>query len=122
MTNAQRIFEKEIELALENKIPTLERRITVAVNGEERVINEPTHIYSLPQWRNRGYLVREGEKAIARINLYRPVNTRPAEDAEPGEDGSIPASRMELKPTYFFSADQVEPIPEIPAEEAPVAA
>ena len=111
--NSQIIFEKEIELAQQGKIPTMERKISVNLNGETLNINEPTHIYTAAQWRNRGYMIRKGEHAVAAN-----VNIRPDEDAEVDENGIVRASRMEKKKSWFFSIDQVEPLPERQAEEA----
>ena len=116
--NSQIIFEKEIELAQQGKIPTMERKISVNFNGETLNINEPTHIYTAAQWRNRGYMIRKGEHAVAALYIWHNVNIRPDDNAEVDENGVVRASRMEKKKSWFFSIDQVEPLPERQAEEA----
>ena len=109
--NSQIIFEKEIELAQQGKIPTMERKISVNLNGETMEINEPSHIYTASQWRNKGYIIRKGEHAVASLYIWRNVNFRPDKDAKTDENGIVQASHMEKKKSWFFSVDQVEPIP-----------
>ena len=116
--NSQIIFEKEIQLSLLGLIPTTERKISVNLNGETMEINEPSHIYTASQWRNKGYIVRKGEHAVAALYIWHNVNIRPDDDAETDENGTVKASRMEKKKSWFFSADQVEPLPERQLEGA----
>ena len=116
--NSQIFFEKEIDLAMQGKIPTMERKISVNLNGKSIEINEPTHIYTASQWRNRGYIVRKGEHAVASLFIWHNVNVRPDDNAEADENGIVRASRMEKKKAWFFSVDQVEPLPEQKPEGA----
>ena len=117
-SNKEIIFNKEIELAQNGLIPVLERRIIVSRDGQDVEINEPTHIHTVSGWRSKGYLVREGEHAVASIPIWHRINERPDDNAEAGENGAVKASRMEKKRSYFFSIDQVIPISGLEGRQA----
>lgn len=82
MTNAEIIFNESIDLMNQGIIGTTGRQITVLdVNGEERRINEPEPIHTFASWKTLGRKVKHGERAKAKIRIWKPSKTPYMRDA-----------------------------------------
>ena len=66
-------------------------------------IEEPEPIYTLQEWRKRGYKVKKGEHALAAIEIWIPKkkNENTSESREEKE-------KFIKKKSYFFKQEQVE--------------
>ena len=109
MTNAQIIFNESIKLMDEGILSSTGRSFTFeAENGEKVTVNEPEPIHTYAAWIEKGYQVRKGEKAIAKIDIWKqgkPYTVKDADGNETQKDG-----RMFLKTAYFFKMSQVDKI------------
>lgn len=63
---------------------------------------EPIHTYA--EWKNHGYQVNKGEKAIAQFEIWNMATKKPKEGEEKGK------SYFYLKKASFFKASQCSPI------------
>lgn len=105
MTNADIIFSERLNLMKEGKIKSTGRTLIVEVNGEKQEIEEPEQIHTYQIWKELGYQVQKGQKAVAKILIWK---FKPAKDQEGQmleEEGD-----MFRKMASFFSASQVEKI------------
>lgn len=109
MTNAEIIMHESIRLMKEGKIGTTGRKFKAVfiVNGEEqeRIIDEPEEIHTFAAWKNLGYSVKKGEKAVAKFHIWK--YTEKVIEAEEGEDEET-IKRMFMKSACFFAQSQVE--------------
>ena len=119
MTNAQIIFNESIRLMEEGKIGTTGKVITVTyINGEgqeeKQQINEPEAIHTFAIWKQNGYAVKKGQKAVAAINIWKYVPKTGTMEAktDAGETVTVETdeSQMFRKTAFFFSASQVEKV------------
>lgn len=92
MTNAEIIFRESMELVKEGKL---------------ELVNElPEPIHTFAKWKSLGYQVRKGEKAIAKITIWK-YTSKKTED----EDGNeIENGRCFPKVSAFFKSSQVEKV------------
>ena len=105
MTNAQIVLAERFRLMADGKIGTTGRMLEgTDMDGKMVYTPEPEEIHTFAAWKNRGYKVRKGEKAVARILIWKYAN-REVEN----EDGEVEdRSRMFMKTAAFFSQSQVE--------------
>jgi hypothetical protein len=89
VTNAELIENATIALMMEGKIG----------KGEE--------IHTYAHWKELGYQVKKGEKAVAKFQVWKPSKRKPVE-GEPERKDARP--RMFKKMAAFFSTTQVEQI------------
>lgn len=66
-----------------------------------RGITEPVHTYA--KWKELGYQVQRGQKALFQTTIYKCVEKKSA-------DGTITSRRMFPKMSAFFGKSQVQPI------------
>lgn len=109
MTNADIIFTESQKLMEEGIIGTTGRKfkaIVVNSEGEEEEIEvmeaEPIHTYN--GWKERGYQVQKGEKAIAQFMIWKHVTKKAESEDEQDE------SKMFMKKASWFKFSQVAPI------------
>lgn len=125
MTNAEIIFRESCELM---RAGILSGSGIIGTftdeNGEEQKIELPEEIHTFAAWKQAGYIVKKGEKAIAafpvwkykesRRNRPEQAQTGPADGEQASEqiDGeqARQAGRMFMKTAYFFKRAQVERI------------
>jgi len=102
MTNAEIIYRESIRLAKEGIIETTGRMLTLEKDDGETVqVPEPVAIHTYERWREMGYQVQKGEKAIARIRIWKKAKSIKQ------EDGTVIEGPMFLKDACFFQASQV---------------
>ena len=106
MTNQMIIFTAQQELLKEGKIhPT--GRIFKMKNDDGTEIEypeaEPIHTYAF--WKELGYQVQKGQKAVTQLTIWKHVNGKV--DESTGEEGE---AKMFMKTASFFAAHQVKEI------------
>lgn len=98
MTNAEIIYNARMQLAKEGKLK---------VDAE----GQPEEIHTYNHWKKLGFYVLRGEKAVCKLNIWKPVpgkGRKPDPDEEQGEDKQAPAPWMIPKTAFFFSRSQVD--------------
>lgn len=111
MTNAEIIETAAQELAAEGKIKYTGRVIIARdPEGNEVRVKETEAIHTYSHWAELGYQVRKGEKAVAKIQIWKHTGAKVEE--LPQADGSkaeyIDKGHMFMKVAAFFSASQVD--------------
>lgn len=92
MTNAEIIYRESIEL--------VKQGVLKAIAGQP----EPIHTFA--KWKSVGYSVKKGEKAIAKITIWK-YTTRTKTDDDGNE---IDDSKCFPKVSAFFKTSQVEKV------------
>lgn len=104
MTNAQIIFEESQRLAEQGIIQYTGREFTYEdADGNQVVIKETEPIHTYNAWKEMGYQVRKGEKAVAQFTIWKYRAGKYNEEQETEEDG-----KMFMKKASFFTVRQVE--------------
>ena len=104
MTNKQIIFAEEQNLAEQGKIKYTGRTVVFrGMDGEPVEFKETEQIHTFAAWKELGYVVKKGQKAVAKFPIWKYVSKKNEETNE--ED-----SKMFLKVATFFSSSQVEEI------------
>lgn len=111
MTNEQIILNVRLQLMQDGKIGSTGRYFEIAdENGEMRKIPEPEEIHSYSRWHEYGYSVKKGEKAVAKIEIWKCATSKKQEEAD-GEENEE-KEQMFKKVAFFFAPSQVEPLRE----------
>ena len=106
MTNAQIIFNARVKLMEEGKIGTTGRAVEVMnQNGETVILPEPEQIHTYAAWKELGYQVQKGQKAIAKFTIWKYAGK-----VIETEDGTEEHGKCFMKCAAFFHAGQVEAI------------
>lgn len=123
MTNAQIIFNAAAELMKEGKIKATNETYTVTLeDGTKETRYVPEDIHTFARWKQLGYSVKKGEKAVAMITIWK--HTEKERELTPEEketmnqsalmmltDGTGDTIKTEncfMKRAAFFTFDQVE--------------
>ena len=113
MTNAQIIGAAAQALAEEGKIKYT-GRVIKALNpeGKEVEIKETEAIHTFAAWKELGYQVQKGQKAVVALTIWK--HTKAKQDSLKDKDGNelqfVDKGRMFMKTAHFFSASQVAKI------------
>lgn len=119
MTNAQIILNESINLMEQGKLNGTGNMITIiTVNSdgqeEKKQIEEPEPIHTYAAWKQLGFQVKKGSKAITQINIWKHVSRKEEVEVKytDGTTGTeeIDDSKMFMKLSSFFSISQVERI------------
>ena len=104
MTNAEIIFNAGQALAKQGIIGYTGNEFE-AVNdqGEPVMVKEPEPIHTYAAWKDLGYQVQKGQKAIASFKIWKHTTK---ENKETGKN----ESKMFLTTAFFFKSSQVAPI------------
>lgn len=107
MTNAMLILAEQIRLMNEGIIGTTGNVFVFNDgNGSKKELPEPEPIHTFQYWKSIGYSVKRGEKAIAKIQIWK--YTKKKTENENGEE--VDKSKMFMKTACFFALRQVEKI------------
>lgn len=102
MTNAEMIFMAGQNLAEQGLIKYTGRTFD-GVDGEGNPVQiketEPIHTYT--RWKEMGYQVQKGQKAVAKLTIWKHTTKK---DKETGEE----TENMFMKTAAFFSLSQVQ--------------
>ena len=104
MTNAMIIFWKAVELMDEGILQGSGHTVTIQGEDGEIEMEAPEAIHTYQRWRELGYQVRKGEKAIASIRIWK--HTAKARQEDPTEM----EEKMFMKNASFFKVSQVDKI------------
>lgn len=108
MTNAEIISNAQFALMDAGKIGSTGRTLEFRDEaGNAFSVPEPEPIHTFNYWKECGYTVRKGEKAVAKLTIWKHTTRTPKD-----EDGNElePENRMFMKTSAFFSLSQVKPI------------
>lgn len=104
MANKEIIFKEEQRLAEQGKIKYTGRSVILqGMDGEPIEFKETEQIHTFAAWKEIGYVVKKGQKAIAKFPIWKYVSCKNEETEETN-------SKMFLKVAAFFSSSQVENI------------
>ena len=92
MTNAEIIYMESIEL--------VKQGVLKAIAGQP----EPIHTFA--KWKSMGYSVKKGEKAIAKITIWKYTSRTKTDD----DGNEIDDSKCFPKVSAFFKTSQVEKV------------
>lgn len=102
MTNKQIIFNEEQKLAEQGKIKYTGRMVIIQGIDENPVeYKETEQIHTFAAWKELGYVVCKGQKAVAKFPIWKYVSRKNEETDEEN-------SKMFMKVAAFFSSSQVE--------------
>lgn len=105
MTNAMIILNESVRLMEEGVLAGTGRFITIQnEDGTKKELEMPEQIHTFNGWKERGYFVKKGEKAIAKFTIWKCKNKK--EENEEGEE--VEKTNMFLKTAAFFKFSQVE--------------
>lgn len=111
MTNEMIILNERIRLYEAGKISGTGRKMKIRTeDGGTKLIEEPEQIHSFSRWKEYGYAVRKGEKAVTKLEIWKCAERKKKEE-KPEEEGET-VERIFKKATFFFTASQVEPLKE----------
>ena len=112
MTNAQIILQESIKLMKDGVIKSTGQPLSyVDSEGNKIQCEMPEVIHTFSTWKKLGYVVKKGEKAIAKFPIWKYTQKQKPEEeltGNPIEDA--PVTNMFLKTFAFFKMDQVEKI------------
>lgn len=104
MTNKQIIFAEEQNLAEQGKIKYTGRvAVMQGMDGEPVEFKETEQIHTFAAWKELGYVVKKGQKAVAKFPIWKYVSKK-------NEETNKEDSKMFMKVAAFFSNSQVERI------------
>lgn len=105
MTNNQIIMGERIDLMEQGVIGSTGKVFRcIDDTGNEIILDEPEEIHTYQAWRDLGYQVRKGEKAVARFPIWKYTTRRARKEDD--EDREF----MFMKMSAFFTRRQVDPI------------
>lgn len=111
MTNAQIIFNRAQELAKEGLIKYTGREYEAELDdGTKITIKETESIHTYATWKSLGFQVKKGEKAVAKIQIWKYTSKTVEIEDKDGNTKTEEHSKTFLKIAAFFSASQVEAI------------
>ena len=119
MTNAEIIFNKRVELMNAGIIGKTGRKIKVAYtdddgNTQEMIIDEPEEIHTFQAWKQAGFIVKKGQKAIARFRIWNYTNGKKGkptpEEEEEEKKSLVKSGYYYMKESFFFTFAQVAQI------------
>ena len=111
MTNEQIIFNESRRLLKEGILKSTGFVDMINDDGTKTKIELPEPIHTFQTWKSLGYVVKKGEKAIAKFPIWKFTQKDKPEDeltGNPIEDA--PVTNMFMKMSAFFTFSQVEKI------------
>ena len=107
MTNAGIIMAESIRLMQAGILTGSGRFVTIDGPTGPETVELPEEIHTFAAWKERGYIVKRGEHAIAAFPVWKYTGRR---DADEETDEEPTRGRCFLKKAFFFRAAQVEKI------------
>ena len=104
MTNEMIVLDQCQRLAKEGKIKYTGRVFTaVDATGAITEFHETEPIHTYAAWKELGYQVQKGQKAVAQVHVWKYTSKK-------NEETDEEKSHIFMKKASFFSRSQVEPI------------
>lgn len=112
MTNATIILNESIRLMQAGILSGTGCFIDVVdENGKAEQLELPEEIHTFNAWKQRGYIVRKGEHAVASFPIWKYIGSKRKGSDEPQEDGEPEMhGYCRMKLSHFFTAAQVQPL------------
>lgn len=112
MTNERIIFEESMRLMEEGTLKGTGEFVTVEYDdGTTATVEMPEQIHTFNGWKQRGFSVKKGEKSKIKITIWKYTEKQKPEEEKTGNPiEDAPIANMFMKPSAFFTFDQVEPI------------
>ena len=108
MTNEQILLNVRYQLMEEGKIGSTGHFFEMqGEDGELKKVPEPEEIHGFSRWKEYGYGVKRGEKAIAKVEIWKYADAKKKDGEETEEK-----ERIFKKAAFFFASSQVEPLRE----------
>ena len=105
MTNNEIILKAAEELAENGVIKTKIFHMR-SEDGELSEVTIPETIHTYTEWKNEGFQVQKGQKAIAKIRIWKYATKKRKNEKNEEEN----TGRMFMTTASFFSESQVTPI------------
>lgn len=107
ITNAMIVFNAQQRLLADGKIKPTGRMMEFETpEGEVLMVPETEDIHTYEHWKQIGYQVRKGEKAVDAFQIWRySKKAKGMSEDEAQEEGFC-----FMKTAFWFSASQVDPI------------
>ena len=112
MTNTEIIFN--------NRLFLMEQGVLKGIPGtsitwkdeedEEHSGMMPEQIHTFEEWKRMGFIVKKGEHAVAKFQIWMPKKGKKKAEAEEEEQGAKVPAGFYKKLAFFFTADQVKAI------------
>ena len=117
MTNEMIILFNSLELMKVGAIGTTGREFTYEnEDGEKITMMEPEPIHTYTKWKELGYQVQKGEKAVAQFMIWKHVKAKSKDQEQENKTVKIEndeeKDKMFMKKASFFSLSQVKKIEE----------
>ena len=115
MTNEQIIQNAQLALMDASKIGSTGRTMEY-IDGEGNKITmpEPEPIHTFQYWKACGYSVKKGEKAVAKLTIWKHTTKQHEIPADADETTAAilaePETHLFMKTSAFFALSQVQPI------------
>ena len=110
MTNAAIIFDESIRLMNGGILKGTGRFLDVVnEDGSTEKLEIPEEIHTFNAWKQRGFIVRKGERAVASFPIWKYITRKNAPD-EALEASEAANGFCRMKLSHFFTARQVEPL------------
>lgn len=116
MTNAQIILNESVSLMNQGILAGTGQFITMKKkDGATVEVEMPEEIHTYAAWKEAGYQVRKGEKAVAAFTIWK-YRSKKGEcqmlnvDTGKMETEEVDLSKMFMKTAHFFKRSQVEKI------------
>jgi len=77
-------------------------KIKLVANG---IISEDEELHTYKHWKQLGYQVFKGEKAVVSLNIWKALSRKSEEDDD--EEKKPATGKMIYKKAFFFSTKQV---------------
>ena len=108
MTNNEIIFAERLKLMEKGILKgTGECILTKDKLGNEKEIEIPAEIHTFKGWKERGYIVKKGEKSNIKISIWKHTVVKNKSD---DKEIDIEEEKMFKKISAFFTDEQVEKI------------
>ena len=105
MTNEMIVLNARFELMKQGKVGSTGRTVEyVGADGKTVSVPEPEEIHTFARWKGLGFSVKKGEKAIAKLPIWK--RTAKVND----ETGEEEDARMFMKTSAFFARHQVSEV------------
>lgn len=112
MTNEQIILNNRVLLMKMGDLKGTGELFTfVDENGKCEEIEMPEVIHTFNVWKSLGYVVKKGEHAIAKFQIWQKSGKKKSTEKQDGEEETeTKGGKFYMKTAFFFTADQVEKI------------
>lgn len=109
MTNEQIIFNERVKLMKDGVLKGTGEFIELEFEDGVETIEIPEEIHTFNGWKQRGFIVKKGEKSGIKFPIWKYTEKKPKEETG-NELMDAPEKNMFMKLSAFFTFNQVEVI------------